>query len=76
MGSKASSSIVRTLFSPVLPVLEAVDPVDRTDGEGEGALEGGREFERNSPIVGRGAGPGMRWILCLSSVMNSARAPD
>ena len=76
MGNKASSSTVRTLFSPVLPVLEAVDLVDRTDGEGEGALEEGREFERRRPIVGRGAGPGTRWILCLSIVTNSVRAPD
>lgn len=76
MGSKASSSTVRTLFSPLFPVLEAVDLVDLTDGEGEGALEEGREFERRIPMVGRGAGPGTRWILCLSIVINSARAPD
>lgn len=76
IGSNASSSMLKTLFSPVLAVLEAVDLVDRTDGEGEGAREEGRELERRRPIVGRGAGPGMRWILCLSIVMNSARAPD
>lgn len=76
MGNKASSSTVRTLFSPVLPVWEAVDLVDRTDGEGEGALEVGLEFDRRRPMVGRGAGPGTRWILCLSIVTNSVRAPD
>ena len=76
MGSKASSSTVRTLFNPFLPVIEAVDLVDRTDGEGEGALEEGREFERRAPNVGRAAGPGTRWTLCLSIEINSARAPD
>lgn len=76
IGSKASSSTVRTLSSPALLILEAVDHVDRMLGEGEGALEGGREFERRAPSEGRGAGPGTRWILCLSIVMNSARAPD
>ena len=75
MGSNASSSTVRTLFGIVLPVLVAVDLVERTDSEGEGALEVGREVERWF-IEEAGAGPGTRWILCLSIVMNSARAPD
>jgi len=73
MGSNASSSTARALFSIVLPVLEEVD---RRDGEGEEALEAGREVERKLLIEGGGAGPGTRWILCLSIVMNSARAPD
>lgn len=76
MGSNASSSTVRTLFGIVLPILEAVDLVERTDSEGEGALEVGREAERKLFIEGAGAGPGTRWIRCLSIVMNSARAPD
>ena len=74
MGSNASSSTVRTLVGIVLPVLVAVDLVERTDSEGEGALEVGREVERW--FIEAGAGPGTRWILCLSIVMNSARAPD
>ena len=76
MGSNASSSIVRTLFGVALPDLEVVDLADRIDGEGEEALEGGREVERRLLMEGRGAGPGTRWIRCLSIVMNSARAPD
>jgi len=46
VGSNASSSIVRTLFGIVLPTLETADLVERTDNEGEGALEVGREVER------------------------------
>lgn len=76
MGSNASSSTDRTLVGIVFPVLEMVDLVERTEGEGEGALEGGREVEKRLLIEGGGAGPGTRWILCLSIVMNSARAPD
>jgi hypothetical protein len=76
MGSNASSSTVRTLFGIVLPALEVADLVERTDSEGEGALELGREVERRLFIEGAGAGLGTRWILCLSIVMNSARAPD
>ena len=75
MGSNASSSIAKTLFSIKLPVLEAADLVERMDGEGEGALEGGREVGRRL-FVGGEIRPGARWILCLSIVMNSARAPD
>ena len=76
MGSNASSSTVRTLFSTVLPVLEAADLVDRTDGEGEGTLEEGREADSRSFNEGGGPGPGTRCTLCLSTVINSARAPD
>lgn len=76
MGSNASSSIVRMLFSIVLLALEAIDLVDRTDDEGEGALEVGLEVEKRLFIRGEEAGPGTRWTLCLSIVMNSARAPD
>ena len=70
IGSSASSSTVRTLFSIDFLVLEAVDSA------GEDALEEGREVEKRLLIEGGGAGPGTRWILCLSIVMNSARAPD
>jgi len=73
MGNSASSSTNRTLFGIVSPVLEEVD---RRDGEGEEALETGLEVERKLLIEGGGAGPGTRWILCLSIVTNSARAPD
>lgn len=75
MGNSASSSRVRTLFRTVLLALEAVDLMDPMDGEGEGALEGGLEAE-NRLLIGGGPGPGTRCTLCLSIVINSARAPD
>ena len=76
MGSSASSSSVRTLFRIALPVMEAVDLVDRIEGEGEWALEGGLEVESRLNAEGGGPGPGTRCTLRLSIVMNSARAPD
>lgn len=75
-GSSASSSSVRTLFCIVLPVMEEVDLMDRTEGEGEGVLEGCLEVETRLIIEGGGPGPGTRCTLRLSIVMNSARAPD
>lgn len=75
-GSSASSSTVRTLPRIISLVLDVVDVVDRIDGEGEGALEGGLEFENRLLIEGGGPGPGTRCTLRLSIVMNSARAPD